>query len=153
MPRPRKEPDLVPTYERRRAVLEERGIVLEKKTRRKHRVRKKQPPVSRVSPKLKTTHMKYIELAHGESIEDILLSDSCRRVSAKYGMSKGTVVAWRRKLNLNYTVDNLPSCIGCKLEDLVCQKSGFCHVLIKMKADEDVIYEKKRELDGKADKV
>ena len=116
----------------RARVLKERGIVSFKPT--KHKRRQLRPaPVRTIDPRLKTPLMRYLELVHGEPIEQMLLSGSLSVVAKKLDneVDTSTLSKWIKKLHLRYGEDNLPQCNGCKSYGPACD-NGICYILIEL---------------------
>lgn len=90
-------------------------------------------PRPTVDPKLKTPLMRYLELVHGEPIEQMLLSGSLSVVAKKLDneVDTSTLSKWIKKLHLRYSAENLPCCQDCKSYGPACE-SGVCYVLIEL---------------------
>jgi hypothetical protein len=116
----------------RRRILSEHGLQISKEPGHKKIVKKKYAPPSRIPNSKKMPAMRWHEHMHGQPIEELLMDGSLREVGDKLGISFMTVMRWRRKLNLNYSVTNLPPCEGCTLRSIICQATGTCHVLTRM---------------------
>lgn len=110
-------------------ILQEQGIVLNRRRKHKHRSIKKMPLAD--LEHLKTPHMRYIEMKYGDKIERILMSGSLSQVKRKLNgeLDTSTISRWITKLGLRYDANNLPVCKDCKHEDDMC-KVGLCVLLL-----------------------
>lgn len=134
-------------YGIRKRAMSELGISTFKQTKKPKRMRPKLEPS--VDPKLKTPLMRYLELVHGEPIEEILLSGSLSVVAKKLDneVDVSTLSKWIKRLKLRYTEDNLPQCEGCRRYGPACD-SGVCYLLIEMERYDLLDIKKKEVLDG-----
>ena len=110
------------------------------------RQRKLRPiPQPTIDSGLKTPLMRYLELVHGESIEQLLLSGSLSVVAKKLDneVDTSTLSKWIKRLKLRYTKDNLPQCEGCRRYGPACE-GGICYLLIELELFE-LLDIKKRE--------
>ena len=130
----------------RRDILQQHGVESVQVSKSKKQVRRRPEPVSRVSPKLKTKHMLYLEYKYGESIELILTAGSLYAVGKRLGIDRSTISRWRKRLGLIYSPTNLPPCKGCQLVDVICQSTGTCHILTRSHASEELIVIKSKEV-------
>ncbi|KKN75179.1 hypothetical protein LCGC14_0383380 [marine sediment metagenome] len=112
--------------------MKEMGITSFKPNTKKQR--KLRPiPQPTIDSSLKTPLMRYLELIHGEPIEQILLSGSLSVVAKKLDneVDTSTLSRWIKRLKLRYSVDNLPNCNGCRKYGPACE-SGVCYLLIEL---------------------
>ncbi len=137
---PRTTPDQI-----RQQLLKEKGLDSFKPEPTK---RKKLRPTLRpeVDPRLKTPMMRYLELVHGEPIEQMLLSGSLSVVAKKLDneVDTSTLSKWIRRLKLRYSRDNLPQCDGCRRYGAACT-GGICYILIELELY-DLLPIKKKEM-------
>lgn len=112
--------------------MKELGITSFKPEPTKHR-RLKPVPQQPINSKLKTPLMRYLELVHGEPIEQMLLSGSLSVVAKRLDneVDTSTLSKWIKRLKLRYTEDNLPCCGNCRRYGPACN-SGICYVLIEL---------------------
>lgn len=128
----------------RRKALKERGITAFKP---KHGSRKLRPaPYPSINENIKTPMMRYLELAYGEPIEQMLLSGSLSVVAKKLNgeVDTSTISKWIKRLRLRYTTTNLPKCKGCTRYTPACE-SGVCHILMELELY-DLVHIKRREI-------
>lgn len=115
----------------RTKVMQELGVSDFKQTKKQRRIR----PVPRptINQQAKTPLMRYLELVHGQPIEDILLTGSLSVVAKKLDneVDVTTISKWIKKLKLRYSKYNLPTCEGCSHHGPACD-SGVCYVLIEL---------------------
>jgi len=116
----------------RQQLLKEKGLISFKPEHTKH-AKLKPVPMPIIDNKLKTPMMRYLELVHGEPIEQILLSGSLSVVAKKLDneVDTSTLSKWIKKLKLRYTPDNLPKCENCARRGTACE-SGICYILIEL---------------------
>jgi len=115
----------------RQQLLKEKGITSFKAEPTKHRKLRPVPqPV--IDNHVKTPMMRYLELVHGEPIEQMLLSGSLSVVAKKLDneVDTSTLSKWIKKLRLRYSEDNLPQC-KCARYGPACD-DGVCYVLIEL---------------------
>ena len=115
----------------RQQLLFEKGLTSFKPTT-KHRA-KLSPAMPPVNGKLKTPLMRYLELVHGEPIEQMLMSGSLSVVAKKLDneVDTSTLSKWIKRLKLRYSEDNLPQCEGCRRYGSACD-NGICYILIEL---------------------
>lgn len=78
----------------RRKVLKDRGVKLEKHTR------KPQPlPNELPSSFSKTPMMKYLEIKHGTPIEQLIFEGSIYKAGKKLGVNPSTISKWRKAIS------------------------------------------------------
>ncbi len=120
-----------PTSIRTKA-MKEMGITSFKPEPKKQR-RLRPIPQPIINSKLKTPLMRYLELVHGDAIENILLSGSLSVVAKKLDneVDVTTISKWIKRLKLRYTKDNLPQCGGCRRYGPACE-GGICYILIEL---------------------
>lgn len=78
------------TRDLKQRILKQRGVVLEKGTRR---------PITYddlPSPYPKTRLMKYIELKHGDTLENIIFTGTIYELEKKLGIDATTISKWRK---------------------------------------------------------
>jgi len=129
----------------RTQAMKELGITSFKPEPKKQRVLRHLPEVT-TNPKLKTPLMRYLELVHGEPIEQILMSGSLSVVAKRLDneVDTSTLSKWIKKLKLRYTADNLPQCEGCRRYGPACD-GGVCYLLIELELY-DLLEIKKKEV-------
>ncbi len=129
----------------RTQAMKELGITSFKPTHRKQR-RLKPVPAGSTNSESKTPLMRYLELVHGEAIEQILLSGSLSVVAKKLDneVDVSTLSKWIKRLKLRYSKDNLPQCDGCSRYGPACE-GGVCYVLIELELY-DLLEVKKKEV-------
>ena len=116
----------------RERILKERGLLERRPAPRKHK--RLQPAIKvTVLGVSKTPLMRYLEQKYGKPIEDMLVSGSLSVVAKQLGseVDTSTLSKWIKRFKLKYTVDNLPSCEGCKQYGLACEQ-GVCYVLLNL---------------------
>ena len=125
-------------------ILEERGLIKHQPAKYKHGKMVRIPPSPLDS--LKTPTMKYLELRHRKTIQDMLVAGSLSQVARKLGVDPSTVSKWIKHLKLRYGKDNLPNCEGCRSKQLTCEL-GICLILVE---DEqwELVELKRQELTG-----
>ena len=99
----------------RQQLLKEKGLTSFKPVTTKHK--KLMPlPQPKIDDGLKTPMMRYLELVHGEPIEQMLLSGSLSVVAKKLDneVDVSTLSKWIKRLKLRYSNTNLPQCDGCR---------------------------------------
>ena len=92
---------------------------------------------------LKTPMMRLVELQTGRLVEDLLTEKSLKQLEKDLRIDYSTISKWIKKLNLRWTMDNLPGCEGCGRKNLTCQVSGTCTRLLDQHAG-DMLVEAKR---------
>ena len=129
----------------RTQAMKELGITSFKPTPKKQR-RLKPVPAGSINFARKTPLMRYLELVHGEPIEDILMSGSLSVVAKRLDneVDVSTLSKWIKRLRLRYTKDNLPQCDGCRRYGPACE-SGVCYLLIELELY-DLLEQKKKEV-------
>ena len=134
----------------RKQAMKELGITSFKPEPRKQRRLK---PIPQPTINNKTPLMRYLELVHGEPIEQMLLSGSLSVVAKKLDneVDVSTLSKWIKKLKLRYTRDNLPQCEGCAKYGPACE-GGICYILIELELY-DLLEVKKKEVLYEGDKV
>ncbi len=117
----------------RTKVMKERGITTFKPEHGKHKRLRPAFQVCVEHELLKTPMMRYLELVHGEPIEQILLSGSLSVVAKKLDneVDTSTLSKWIKRLRLRYTGDNLPRCEDCPKYGSACD-SGVCYILVEL---------------------
>ena len=115
----------------RTQAMKELGITTFKQAKKQRRM--KPVTAGSIPSELKTPLMRYLELVHGEPIEQILLSGSLSVVAKKLDneVDVSTLSKWIKKLRLRYTEDNLPQCEGCRRYGAACE-AGVCYLLIEL---------------------
>lgn len=136
----------------RNNLLKERGLVSSQPSPKKHH-RLRLTAFSKVSDKLKTPKMRYLELKYHQPIEKLLLSGSLSIVAKKLGneVDTSTLSRWIKKLKLRYSPGNLPVCDKCKHEQTQCSY-GACIILMDLELWELTLL-KKNQMLGIAEEV
>ena len=135
----------------RTQAMKELGIASFKPAKKPRRL--KPVPAGRTDSESKTPLMRYLELVHGEPIEQMLLSGSLSVVAKKLDneVDVSTLSKWIKRLKLRYGRDNLPQCDGCAKYGLACE-GGVCLLLIELELY-DLLEVKKKEVLYEGDKV
>lgn len=114
------------------AILKQRGLRIEKPIIDRPKKLSHSVPMPSFD-NLKTADMKLIELKYGIRIEKLLLSGSLNYICSlvKNDVDRSTISRWKKKLKLNYTEDNLPSCKHCPHRQEICNLN-VCALLVKL---------------------
>ncbi len=131
----------------RKQAMKELGITSFKPAKKQRRL--KPVPTGSTNSERKTPLMRYLELVHGEPIEDILMSGSLSVVAKRLDneVDISTLSKWIKRLKLRYSKDNLPRCDGCSKYGPACE-GGVCLLLIELELYDLLEVKKKEVLDG-----